>query len=111
MKTITVASSGPNGKINEQSLPVSAYGTFNGDFPLPASAAPGDYYFSVMDGGQPISTGYLYFQVADYRKPEINLSVTLDPAAAKSGQSLTGLVTAEYFFGAPVPDLPFPWRL
>ena len=111
LDTVTVTWNDMNGKISEQPATVSVYGTINGDFSLPVNAAPGDYSFSVAGNGEDISRGTLYFQVADYRKPEINLSVEISPTTVKSGQPLTATVNAEYFFGAPAPDLPFTWSL
>ncbi len=108
--TLTTSLSGPNGKISTASLNLSPYGTFNGEFSLPAGAVPGGYYVNV-DTDDYIPGGSIYFQVADYRKPEINLSVALSPSPALSGQKLTGKVSAAYFFGAPVADLPFKWHL
>ncbi|HEX5808507.1 MAG TPA: Ig-like domain-containing protein, partial [Anaerolineales bacterium] len=51
-------------------MQLSPYGTFNGDFKLPPDAVPGYYTFD-----NPELEFYLSFQVAEYRKPEINLSV------------------------------------
>lgn len=96
--------------LSEAQVQVSAYGTFHGEFTLPAGAVPGGYSINVSTGDQGSDTG-IYFDVADYRKPEINLSVTVSPSPALSGQTLTGKVAASYFFGAPVPDLPFEWHL
>ena len=101
----------PNGEISKQQATVSPYGTFDGKFNLPANAVPGGYSFTVSSNGKDLSGGSLYFTVADYRKPEINLSVEIAPQAAKSGQPLTGTVKAAYFFGTPVTDLPFTWSL
>lgn len=99
----------PNGEIGQQQITVSPYGTFDGKFDLPANAIPGGYSFSVA--GTDLAGGSLYFTVADYRKPEMNLSVLIEPQAAKNGQPLTGTVHAAYFFGAPVTDLPLNWTL
>jgi hypothetical protein len=100
---LSVSMNGPNGKTT-QSVSLSAYGSFNGEFTLSANAIPGSYN---LDGGGKS----VYFQVADYRKPEINLSATLLPDPATNGQAITGKVDAAYFFGAPVGDLPFEWRI
>ncbi len=104
--------SDPNGPIEERNEPVSEYGTFNGQFSLPENAVPGGYTISIDLGeNQWVDGGSIYFKVADYRKPEIYLSAQMQPNPASSGQALTGLVSAEYFFGAPAADLPFKWSL
>ncbi len=107
---VTASLNSQTPKIAENKLDISAYGTFNGEFSLSANAVPGTYNIEVDDGSSSYGTT-LYFQVADYRKPEINLAVTLSPSPALSGRALTGKLTADYFFGAPVNDLPFKWTL
>lgn len=101
---------GSAGNLAETTLQVSPYGSFQGEFTLSAAAVPDWYYLSVSTGDKNNQSS-VPFQVADYRKPEINLSATLSPSPALNGQALTGKVDAEYFFGAPVNDLPFEWRL
>ncbi len=102
----------PNGLIEERTIGLSEFGTFNGQFNLPEKALPGEYRISIdLGSDQWVEGGRIYFQVADYRKPEINLSVQMQPNPAQSGQALTGVVRAEYFFGAPAADLPFQWTL
>ncbi len=91
---------------------ISAYGTFHGQFQLPDAAKPGAYTLHVLpDKSIGLSDQYLSFQVADYRKPEINLSVDVSPNPALSDTSLTGSVHADYFFGAPVNNLSVQWTL
>lgn len=108
----TLRLSDPNGAIEERSVTLSEYGSFNGQFNLPEKAIPGGYNISIdLGSDQWVEGGSVYFQVADYRKPEINLVAQLQPDPARSGEALTGLARAEYFFGAPVPDLPFKWSL
>jgi uncharacterized protein YfaS (alpha-2-macroglobulin family) len=102
---------GVDGEIDKQQAVVSPYGTFDGKFNLPANSPPGSYSFTVASNGKDLSGGSLYFTVADYRKPEMNLSAEISPQTAKSGQPLTGTVHAAYFFGTPVTDLPFTWSL
>ncbi|HEY3312408.1 MAG TPA: Ig-like domain-containing protein [Anaerolineales bacterium] len=111
-KDFSVSLFGPYGKISQpQTVSLSAFGGFNGEFNLPANAEPGYYNLSVAQGGVDVQNGVLGFQVADYRKPEINLAVSISPDPARSGQPLVGTVKAEYFFGAAAADLPFTWRL
>jgi uncharacterized protein YfaS (alpha-2-macroglobulin family) len=49
------------------SAQLSPYGTFNGEFKLPDGAVPGNYLIT----NAPLEL-YFYFQVAEYRKPEID---------------------------------------
>jgi uncharacterized protein YfaS (alpha-2-macroglobulin family) len=97
--------------VGESEVPVSAYGTFDGRFDLSASATPGGYSLQAAPKGSNDYGTSLYFDVADYRKPEINLSAGINPGDVRSGQPLTGVVHAEYFFGSPTPNLPIEWKV
>ena len=87
-------------------LPVSEYGTISGELKLPQGAAPG--YYSVSSD---IPSFYGYFNVANYHKPEINLSVDLQPTDVKVGQSIQASISARYFFDAPVAAMNVKWSL
>lgn len=95
----------PDGSSQLFTLPLSAYGTFSGRYDLSESAQPGYYSLSSEDG---IS---LSFQVAEYRKPEINLSVQIDPEETLASDPPESTVSAQYYFGAPVGNLPVTWAL
>lgn len=104
------------GSETKQTVKISAYGTFQGEFQLSSNASPGYYSLNARHKDEPTDQTYYFdrsvsFQVAEYRKPEINLSTTLSPNPATNGQAVNGTVNAAYFFGAPVGDLPFEWRL
>ena len=85
---------------------LSPYGTFNGQYQLPDYAAPGYYTFE-----NTALELYFSFQVAEYRKPEINLSVDLSAKEIKAGDAATAQVNARYFFDAPVADAEVHWAL
>jgi hypothetical protein len=87
-------------------LQLSPYGTFNGEFKLSEEAAPGYYTFE-----NPLHEFYFYFQVAEYRKPEINLNVDFSADEIELGQSSEATVNARYFFDAPVSDANVQWYL
>ncbi|MBN1304170.1 MAG: Ig-like domain-containing protein [Anaerolineales bacterium] len=87
-------------------LPVSQYGTFHGEYLLPEDASPGYYWF--YNDELNIS---LYFDVAEYRKPEINLGLEITPQAVRQGETLQAEVEARYYFDAPSGDLPVQWKL
>jgi uncharacterized protein YfaS (alpha-2-macroglobulin family) len=87
-------------------LQLSPYGTFNGEFKLSEEAAPGYYTFE-----NPLQDFYFYFQVAEYRKPEINLNVDFSTDEIQLGESSEATVNARYFFDAPVSDVNVQWYL
>ena len=85
---------------------LSPYGTFNGAYELPEDAAPGYYTFENSDLNL-----WFTFQVAEYRKPEIDLTVDFSANEIKLGDQATADVSARYFFDAPVNDLEVKWAL
>ncbi len=101
------AGGGEQPVLGRQVLPVSAYGTIYGSFELPDSAEPGHYLIDIEEGRY-FSLG---FQVAEYRKPEVDLSVDFSKAEIKQGEDLKAKVKALYFFGAPASALKLNWTL
>jgi len=87
-------------------LPLSEFGTASGEFQLPADAVPG--YYSISSK---IPNFYGYFNVANYRKPGINLSVDLLPTDINASQPMQASISARYFFDAPVDGMSLQWTL
>jgi uncharacterized protein YfaS (alpha-2-macroglobulin family) len=88
-------------------LPLSAYGSAHGEYTLPSEAPPGYYRLE-----SPLAEySGVSFQVAEYRKPEINLSVSFDREQILAGQTLPASVSARYFFDAPAGNLAVHWAL
>jgi uncharacterized protein YfaS (alpha-2-macroglobulin family) len=93
-------------QVNTYNLPLSPYGTFYGEFKLSDDAAPGYYTFE-----NTVLELYFSFQVAEYRKPEINLGVELSPQEIKNGTPARADVEARYFFDAPAGNVEVKWSL
>ena len=93
-------------ELEKYDLPLSAFGTGYGEYTLSEDAQPGNYGFGNIEGH--IS---LYFQVAEYRKPEINLQVNTVNEQILAGEAFVAQVNARYFFDAPVNELPVEWAL
>lgn len=87
-------------------MQLSPYGTFSGEFTLSPEAVPGYYVFE----NAPLEF-YLSFQVAEYRKPEINLSADFSAENIQLGDTANAEVNARYFFDAPVSDMQVNWAL
>ena len=85
---------------------LSPFGTFNGQFELSQDAIPGYYTFSNNNLGL-----YFSFQVAEYRKPEINLNINFSSDEILQGDSAQANVDARYFFDAPAGGADFHWTL
>ncbi len=95
-----------NNAILEKDYPVSSFGTLHGEYPLSEDAQPGTYQIST-------GYGYLSFDVAEYRKPEINMQVGMsnEEDDMLADAELNAQVEARYFFDAPAGDLPLNWEL
>jgi hypothetical protein len=87
-------------------LPLSGFGSAHGEYNLPSGAVPGTYALI-----NPDDYSGVYFQVADYRKPEINLKVAFQATDVLSGTALLAEVNARYFFDAPAGNMPVHWVL
>jgi uncharacterized protein YfaS (alpha-2-macroglobulin family) len=85
-------------------LSLSAFGTSSGEYTLQPDAQPGSYRL-----GDDYNS--LWFQVADYRKPEINLQVDFDKDEILVDEKLTASVNARYFFDAPASNLELHWAV
>ncbi len=95
---------GPGGELATFEHSLSSYGTANGEYTLSEFAEPG-YYRLVSDQGS------ITFQVAEYRKPEIDLEADLSPPIVESGATLQAGVDARYYFGAPAGRVNLDWSL
>lgn len=87
-------------------LSLSSYGTAAGSITLPVDAQPGYYTLDVLGEG-----GRIEFQVANYRKPEVDVQVTFEKDDWQVGEDVTANVLAEYYFGAPAGDVDLTWTL
>ena len=94
----------PGREDQEILLPLSEYGTAHGEYQLSSHAQPGYYQIETKNG-------MVYFQVAEYRKPEINLDVDIGPEESLPDDSWTGRVDARYYFDAPASQIPISWSL
>ncbi len=98
----------PNGQeIAKLDLPLSEFGTASGEFALPEDAQPGSYSIN-----SPVAEYQsLYFEVATYRKPQIDLSFAVERGHLQAGENLKARLSARYFFDAPATKLPVHWAL
>ncbi|MEW6650676.1 MAG: alpha-2-macroglobulin family protein, partial [Chloroflexota bacterium] len=96
-----------NPVLETRQLPVSAYGTVEGQFTLPADAPAGIYTMQLDE--KPDSV--VEFRVAAYRKPEIDLNVEFNQKEYLAGQDVQAQVEAAYFFDAPASGVKVDWSL
>ncbi|MCA9902467.1 MAG: Ig-like domain-containing protein [Anaerolineae bacterium] len=94
----------------EETLPLTQFGTFSGQFDVATDAPLGYYRLEVelprSDPNQPYygSEGRLSFQVAQYRAPEFQVDVTADQDEVVQGDTIRVAVDSRYFFGGAVSN-------
>jgi uncharacterized protein YfaS (alpha-2-macroglobulin family) len=101
----------PRGKeLYEEDLPLSDMGTLFGELGLSGEATLGTYYIGIQDQdlGLYVSTS---FRVAEYEKPEYQVSVVTDRDAYLSGDDIDVTAQATYYFGGPVAKADVHWSL
>lgn len=96
-------------QIYAEELPLSDLGSFHGSFTLAESAALGTYdiYVRYAAGGE--TFGHLSFRVAEYHKPEFQVSVAATPAQALLGETMTFNLEAAYYAGGQVANAEVEW--
>jgi len=92
----------------EQRFSLDEYGTFSGQLNLPDGAALGEYNINVTYRE---ASFYSTFQVAAYRPPEFEVTVTPQRTELARGQANRATVDVQYFFGGPVADAPVEWNV
>ncbi|MCC6975234.1 MAG: Ig-like domain-containing protein [Anaerolineae bacterium] len=101
---------GRNQVIFEKEIPVTPYGTFSDSFTIDENAPLGYYRIVVRPGfrgNKDTYTGSVYsrgINVAQYRVPEYQVSVTAAQPEAIQGETLNVTVESSYFFGGALSN-------
>ncbi|NJP07600.1 MAG: alpha-2-macroglobulin [Chloroflexaceae bacterium] len=99
----------PDGsQIYQQTLSFNNNGTFADDLTLPADATLGQY---TIQARLDRATFTASFEVAAYRTPEFEVTVTPQVTETVRGLPTRVRVDAQYFFGAPVAGVPVDWQV
>ncbi len=87
--------------LEQKSVTTSDYGTFYAKFKIPASAKLGSYHLKAQSPGK---TGELsaYFEVAEYRPAEFEVSVEPRQRELLRGENAKFEVRGDYLYGAPM---------
>lgn len=88
-------------KVKQDTVILSDFGTFTGSFAISDEPPLGDYQIIVQYKG---NYGYFNFSIEEYKKPEYEVSVTLDKKEYTLGDSIKAKVQAKYYFGSPVAN-------
>ncbi len=106
--TVTINDDQGNALVQTSQL-LDALGATDGKLELGPDASLGYYYLSVQLT-ESVSPG-VGFQVAEYRKPEYELSAVTDKPEYTQGEQISVTLQANYFFGGPVKNGKVRWTL
>ena len=95
----------------EETLEVSEGGTIDGRFNIAEEAALGTYILSVFNPVDESILGEVSFSVAEYRRPEFRVDVSVQPAELVQGESGKAMIKAEYYSGGAVADGKLRWTI
>jgi uncharacterized protein YfaS (alpha-2-macroglobulin family) len=88
-------------------LGLNSYGSGAGAYSIPQNARTGTYTLRIHE----VPYKEIYFTVAEYRKPEIDLQVKFNQPDVLVGKDIQAEVKASYFFGAPAGNVAVRWSL
>ncbi len=93
--------------VYDETLSLTRFGTFSGTFTLAEDASLGGYFLQTklpsLDPENSFqSTGYLNFNVAEFRLPEFQIIATPEASQVADGDTIRVTVESRYFFGGPV---------
>jgi uncharacterized protein YfaS (alpha-2-macroglobulin family) len=94
--------------VYEQNLTVDEFGAFNDTLTLDEEASLGYYNIEVQLGDFWSSLG---FQVAEYRKPEFQVTLTPEAEEVIVGDTIRATVDAQFYFGGAVSDAEVSWTV
>ena len=99
---VTVEITDPNQKtIYQQKLDLSPFATFHGKLTLSPLAGLGSYGITAHIGEKRL---YGTFEVQEYKKPEYEVSVSMEKSRYLQGETIQATINARYYFGAPVSN-------
>ncbi len=109
VKAVQIMVSDAMGKeVYRTDLPLSDMGTLHGELKLDAEASLGYYSLNATFLDRAYGTS---FQVAEYRKPEFEVTVSTDREEYTQGDEVAVTVAANYYFGGAVANARLTWQL
>ncbi|MEJ5311191.1 MAG: Ig-like domain-containing protein [Anaerolineae bacterium] len=111
LRELTVRVDDPQGKeLYNERLTLSDMGTLFGELTLDEAAPLGTYYIQMQEPDLGFYTG-ASFTLAEYRKPEFQVTVTTDRDAYLNGETIRAVVEASYYFGGAVANARVNWNV
>ena len=87
-------------------IKLDGFGALQATFPVPATAALGNYSIRIQSGD---AQGIGGFEVQEYRKPEFEVILTPASRFVVQGREAVVDVQARYYFGQPVANANLRW--
>ena len=100
-----------NEVVFQDTLELSEFGSFNGNLNLDENAALGYYSISVYDPVGEETIGGVGFSVAEYRKPEFQVTTEVSQEDLLVGEDYQIDIRAEYYSGGSVGDADVIWAI
>ena len=110
-ETVDIEISSYNDVVFTEKLPLSEFGTFDGEIQLDEGAALGYYSIVVRPPEGEDGIGGVGFSVAEYRKPEFQVDAVAQPKDVVGGNEFNIQINAEYFSGGGVANADVNWAL
>ncbi|MAG55346.1 MAG: hypothetical protein CMJ83_03560 [Planctomycetes bacterium] len=95
-------------RIGSADVVIGEYGAVNGSFEVPSEGAVGDWTIS-LEYGKHVFTETV--PVQEYKKPEYVVDVKASQPVVRPGEEVDVGVGVSYFFGGPVREAAFEWRV
>ncbi len=110
LKKVDVTIENDQGKLYEGEVSLSDDGSFSGNFQVGTDAQVGNYNLSVrQNAGDETSLGGVPFRVADYSKPEFQVTTDVTPGSAVVGDPVKFSLQATYYSGGNVSNAQVDW--
>lgn len=110
---IVTDSQGDN--VYEKDLNLNSNGTYNGELKLSDNARTGSYSISSTligaSGPEYLNSFYTSFRIAEYRKPDYELTLEGDKDNYVDGDTARLDVKGAFFFGSPMPNADIDWTV
>jgi uncharacterized protein YfaS (alpha-2-macroglobulin family) len=95
-------------EVKKFNVTLTEYGTFSGDYDIPAEPPLGRYTVQVRYANYNYSG---YFTVQEYKKPEYFITIDPEKQSYIVGDKIKVSTDTEYYFGAPVVDADVKWEV
>lgn len=99
-------------EVAKQDTTVSRFGTFQGDFVVPAEAPLGTWIVEASAKVEKDALSWVgTFRVEEYRAPQFRVDVATPKAQAFAGDPISASVSARYLFGGAMSDAQVNWSV